>query len=368
MKNYILCLLGLATSIFALSCKKNSDKAAVAPATEVYLDLSDTTGKYFKGNYPEVTDMKAVLGRVLFYDKQLSVNNAIACASCHKQEFAFADNVAASRGFEGRLTGRNSMALQNFTSGNPTNIFSPFTTGFLFWDGRESSLINLVSRPILNHVEMGMDDINKLPTKLAALGYYQNLFRDAYGDDSITMERVADAMAFFMSSIVSGESRFDRYLQQKEELTALEMHGFQLFNQKYNCASCHRIVTGAYPSSQIANIGLDATTTDRGAGILGGNFNFADGSFKVPNLRNVARTAPYMHDGRFNTLEEVMEHYSKGIQNHPGLDDRLKDEYGEPMHMNISDIEKQSIIAFLNTLTDYAMLTEPKYSNPFKTR
>lgn len=366
MKNYILCL-GLAVFVLMLSCKKNNDNAVATPATEVYLDLSDTAGNYFKGSYAEVTDMKAVLGRVLFYDKQLSVNNAIACASCHKQEFAFADNVAASRGFEGRLTGRNSMALQNFTSGTPTNIFSPFITGFLFWDGREFSLINLVSRPILNHIEMGMDDINALPAKLEKLGYYGGLFRDAYGSDSITMERIADAMAFFMSSIVSSESRYDMYLQRKGELTAQELHGLQLFNQKYNCGSCHRVVTGAYPSSQIANIGLDATTTDRGAGAIEGT-GFPDGSFKVPNLRNVARTAPYMHDGRFNTLEEVMEHYSNGIQNHPGLDFRLKDEYGKPIHMNISDKEQQSIIAFLNSLTDYALLTEPRYANPFKTK
>lgn len=367
MKNYILSL-GVAVTVLALSCKKEGSNAANTPQPQVYLDLSDTAGQYFKGSYAEVTDMKAVLGRVLFYDKQLSLNNAVACASCHKQEFAFSDNVAASRGFEGRLTGRNSMAIQNFTNGTPSNIFSPFTTGFLFWDGRETSLINLVSRPILNHVEMGMDDISKLPAKLADLGYYQNLFRDAYGDDNITMERIADAMAFFMCSIVSDKSRFDMYQQQKGELTAQELHGLQLFNQKYDCASCHRVVIGAYPASLIANIGLDASTTDRGAGVLGSTFNFPDGAFKAPNLRNVARTAPYMHDGRFKTLEEVIEHYSKGIQNHPNLDSRLKDEYGRAMRMNISENEKQALVAFLNSLTDYAMLTEPKYSNPFKTK
>jgi len=366
MKNYILCL-GIAITALALSCKKDRDNTADAPMPEVYLDLSDTAGKYFKGNYEEVIDMKAVLGRVLFYDKQLSVNNAISCASCHKQEFAFADNVAASRGFEGRMTGRNSMAIQNFTNGNPGNMFGTFTTGFLFWDGRETSLTSLVSRPILNHVEMGMDDINELPGKLERLGYYQDLFRDAYGDDSITMDRIANAMAFFMSSITSNQSRYDMYQQQKGDLTAQELHGLQLFNQKYNCASCHRIVTGAYPASEIANIGLDAQTKDKGAGAITG-FGFPDGSFKAPNLRNVARTAPYMHDGRFNTLEEVMEHYSSGIQNHPMLDERLTDEYGKPMHMNISKAEMQSIIAFLNSLTDYAMLAEPKYSNPFKTK
>lgn len=366
MKNYILCL-GLAVSTLVLSCNKNNDESSNTPLSQIYLNLSDTAGRYFRGNYAEVIDMKAVLGRVLFYDKHLSVNNAVACASCHKQEFAFADNVAASRGFEGRLTGRNSMTIQNFTNGNPGNMFGTFTTGFLFWDGRETSLTSLVSRPILNHVEMGMDDINELPAKLERLGYYQGLFRDAYGDESIAMDRIADAMAFFMSSIVSGESRFDMYMQEKGELTAQELHGFQLFNLKYDCASCHRIVTGAYPASEIANIGLDAQTKDKGAGAIARS-GFPDGSFKVPNLRNVARTAPYMHDGRFNTLDEVMEHYSSSIQNHPALDERLKDEYGKPMHMNISDIEKQSIIAFLNSLTDYAMLTEPKYSNPFKTK
>lgn len=366
MKNYILCL-GVAVTVLALSCKKEGDNAANNPQPQVYLDLSDTAGNYFKGYYEEEIDRKAVLGRVLFYDKQLSLNNAVACASCHKQEFAFSDNVAASRGFEGRMTGRNSMAIQNFTNGTAGNMLGTFTTGFLFWDGRETSLTSLVSRPVLNHVEMGMDDVNELPGKLGQLGYYQPLFRDAYGDENITMERIAEAMAFFMSSIFSHQSRFDNYLKAKEELTATELYGLQLFNQKYNCASCHRIVEGAYPAGEFANIGLDAQSKDRGAAAIGA-FSFPEGSFKAPNLRNVARTGPYMHDGRFNTLEDVIKHYSAGIQNNPALDDRLKDEYGRPMSMNISDNEKQALVAFLNTLTDYAMLTEPKYSNPFKTK
>ncbi|HYD20211.1 MAG TPA: cytochrome c peroxidase [Flavipsychrobacter sp.] len=359
---------GLAAILFSFACNKNEkgmkDNNLQA---EVYLDLSDTTGNYFDGFYPEEVDKKAVLGRVLFYDKQLSVNNAIACASCHKQEFAFSDNVAFSRGFEGRLTGRNSMAIQNFGNGAPGNMFNRFNSGFLFWDGRETDLVNLVSRPILNHVEMGISDVDVLPAKLANVGYYQGLFKDAYGDDEITMDRIAEAMALFMNAIVSSETHFDKCMDQKEEFTAMELMGLQLFHKKYNCASCHTVEEGSYHSSLFANIGLDAQTKDAGAGVIG-VAEFPQGSFKAPNLRNVALTAPYMHDGRFNTLNDVIDHYSQGIQNHPELDVRLRDGNGGPMRMNIKDEEKQAIVAFLNTLTDYTMITEPKYSNPFKTR
>lgn len=366
MKKTVL-YLGLAALSIATACNKNEKKVAADTAQpEVYLDLSGDA-KYFKGFYPEEIDNKAVLGRVLFYDKQLSVNNAIACASCHKQEFAFSDNVAHSRGFEGRLTGRNSMAIQNFGNGAPVNMLGRFNSGFLFWDGRETDLVSLVSRPILNHVEMGITDVDELPAKLERTGYYQDLFMNAYGDKGITMDRIAEAMATFMSSILSEQTRFDRFMENQEGLTATELHGFQLFQQKYNCGSCHVIQEGTYHASLFANIGLDAQTKDKGAGVLG-SMEFPEGSFKAPNLRNVARTAPYMHDGRFNTLEEVLEHYSHGIQDHPQLDARLRDENGSPMRMNISTQEKQAIIAFLNTTTDYAMLSDEKYSNPFKTK
>lgn len=359
---------GIFILLLALSCNKNEKKVADAPQGEFFLDLSDTAGSsYFDGFYPAEIDKQAILGRVLFYDKQLSVNNAIACASCHKQEYAFSDNVALSRGFEGRLTGRNSMAIQNFGNGAPGNMLGRFNNGFLFWDGRETDLKNLVARPILNHVEMGIADIDVLPEKLARTGYYQGLFKDAYGDEEITVDRIATAMAMFMNSIVSRGTRFDRYMNGQEEPTAMELYGQQLFHQKYNCASCHVISGGQYHSSLFANIGLDAQTKDRGAGIVT-SMNFSEGSFKAPNLRNVARTGPYMHDGRFNTLEEVIDHYSRGIQDHPALDARLRGADGAPMRMNIRDDEKQAIVAFLNMLTDYTLITDPKLSNPFKTK
>lgn len=343
----------------ALSCQKED------PVREgqVYLDLPEQPYNYRSGNSYQ-QDMKATLGRVLFYDKHLSINNSVACASCHKQQFAFADNVALSRGFDNRQTNRNSMPIQNF-------IFSGVVIGprLFFWDGRENNIENLSRRPLANHVEMGIPDLSELPAKLQQLPHYPGLFREAFGSEEITTDRMASAMAAFMMAIESKHTRFDLFESgNSAALNALELKGQALFNTTYDCASCHRVSLFSYAGDEMMNIGLPYANGDIGAAALHNNAPEMMGVFRIPNLRNVALTAPYMHDGRFKTLEDVLEHYSHGIQDDPNLDDRLKDVQGRPMRMNIPAEDKQAIVAFLNTLTDPVLTTDPRYSDPFKVK
>jgi cytochrome c peroxidase len=313
-------------------------------------------------NYQQVAanDFIPTLGRVLFYDKQLSVNNSVACSNCHRQALAFADNVAFSEGFENRLTLRNSMPIQNLSSG----LFE--RTNILFWDGRETNLESMVLRPIVNHVEMGITDMDELANKLSSVPYYKKLFADAYGNDEINAVKISDALSAFLRSINSMNTRFDNSRLGNIKLSAVEEKGNFLFAETYGCNNCHFVEDphGYLFAGTFANIGLDAVYTDEGLKNVTGESADA-GKFKIPSLRNVAFTAPYMHDGRFNTLEEVIDHYSEGIENNPNLDPRLIDSGGDPMAMEIPEEDKAAIVAFLRTLTDPGVLTDPKFSSPF---
>lgn len=358
MKKTIVLLSAIALVTTAIySCKKNTTDSL--PTTAV-LDLPATPYTYQVGFGPSdpTLNYKATLGRVLFYDAHLSVNNAISCASCHKQSLGFADDKAFSIGYEGRLTKRNSPGLNSLA-------FS----GSLFWDGRENNIMKLSLRPLSNHVEMGIEDIDALVSKVAALPYYNQLFAAAFDDATVTSDRISMAIGYFLSAINSSNTRFDDYTAgNSSAMTAQEVEGMNLFDTKYPCGSCHNGGGGGYTSNgTFRDIGMDKVYTDLGRGTISGDPS-DKGTFKVPNLRNVALTAPYMHDGRFKTLDEVIDHYSNGICNSQNLDTLLKDSNGNARHMNISDHDKQAMIAFLNTLTDYRMITDPKFSNPFKVK
>lgn len=359
-KTAFLLSFALPLTIF-YSCHKTKDTFARDSGT-VYLDIPAETYNYFVQD--ESANNIATLGRVLFYDRHLSINNSISCGSCHKQAYAFSDNTALSRGFENRFAGRNTPALQNL------GISGKFFSGgrgnsALFWDGRERDLSKLVSRPISNHIEMGIDNLGSLEQKLAALPYYGELFEKAFGSEQITIEKISVSVAAFMESIRAENTRFDQYQQGYTPLNALELEGETLFNNKYNCRTCHNERIGGYVSGLFKSIGLEVQPVDKGVGAITKDPS-DNGKFKVPNLRNVALTAPYMHDGRFKTLDDVLEHYSHGIQADANLDEQLKDSNGQPKHMNINTHEKQAIIAFLHTLTDIDMITNPAYSDPFK--
>ncbi|MEY2829302.1 MAG: hypothetical protein RIQ33_1160 [Bacteroidota bacterium] len=373
------------------SCKKKlnltndiSLSEPVLPATSY--DYRTKTG---------VNNDVATLGRVLFYDKKLSVNNSTSCGSCHKQSLAFSDNTAFSKGFDGRKTRRNTLPIENISAFIVTLSGIPTLTNqnnvSLFWDGRANNLAKMTLMPVANHIEMHMTDFNQLCTKLNATNYYPNLFEKAFGNKNVSSENIALALAGFIQTLQSRNSKFDKSIPQfmnsqnppvMVPLNALEQQGLTAFTSTYNCNTCHNISPNGYNGTNegFANIGLDANYTDNGVGEQT-NKTADNGSFKIPNLRNVALTSPYMHDGRFNTLDEVLEHYSHNIQPNPNVSLLLKDftilnkmfekddttgAYLLPVQQkNISSADKKAIIAFLNTLTDYDFISNPMYSNPF---
>jgi len=310
-------------------------------------------------NNNQITDNGATLGRVLFYDNNLSRNNTISCASCHIQEHGFADPTALSTGFDGELTSRNSMGLANARF---------YENGRFFWDERAESLEEQTLVPIQDLVEMGMT-LPELEDKLSELDYYSTLFTNAFGDESVSSDRIALALSQFIRSMVSYESKFDEGLAQVNDIddnfpnfTTSENRGKQLFmSNQTRCFDCH--ATNVFVGDDARNNGLDATITDLGVGGITGNNNEL-GEFKVPSLRNIALTGPYMHDGRFETLEDVIEHYNSGVQNNPNLDNRLT-QGNNVRRLNLSDDDKQALVDFLNTLTDDEFVNDEKYANPF---
>ncbi len=297
-----------------------------------------------------ITDRGATLGRTLFYDKRLSHNNSIACASCHSQATGFSDERQTSVGFDGGHTGRHSMAITN------TKFYS---SGKMFWDERADSVEQQALMPIQDSVEMGMD-LTLLNTKLANTTFYGDLFTDAFGDPAITSDRIAKSIAQFVRSLVSYESKFDSAYDAnglpnlEATFTASELRGHDIFNNQGACADCHR--STAQVANEPFNIGLDAVNKDLGAG---------DGKFKTTSLRNVEVRGRFMHDGRFESLDEVIEFYSTGVKNNPNLAEELKDDFGNPVMLNLTEQDKTDLIAFLKTLTDNNFLTAEMFSDPF---
>lgn len=320
---------------------------------------------------PGINDAKATLGRVLFYDTKLSLTEETSCASCHDQRLAFSDDKAFSEGINGQVTKRNSLPLAaaaNFTSSydNP-NSFGP-AVGF-FWDERATSISGQSELTIQDDIEMGMD-LDDLTVRLSGVDYYEVLFRRAYGDESVTKDRILDAIEEFVNAFVSTNSRFDEGMnmvgfegQDFPNFTEEENMGKALFME--NCSSCHAPDMSSPTGRNVANNGLDLVYEDKGMGELFPD-GLMNGVFKVPFLRNVELTGPYMHDGRFDTLEEVIEHYSTGIQNHDNLADELRNANGTARKFNFTTEEKAALVAFLKTVTDHSFAEDHRYSDPFK--
>ncbi|OCX54803.1 cytochrome-c peroxidase [Mucilaginibacter sp. PPCGB 2223] len=306
------------------------------------------------------TKQGVYLGRMLFYEPRLSANNTISCGNCHQQQFAFTDNRPFSAGADGVETTRNSMSLANLLWARK-----------FFWDGRAASLEEQAAIPLTNPHEMGQS-LATSAKKLSTEPQYPPLFKAVYGDDTITGERICKAIAQFERTLISANSRYDQYLRKAYQPTAGELKGMELFNtgpqpekgiRGANCAHCHGGVKTYL--ELFHNNGLDSIPKDNGIGALTG-LPGDRGRFKVPTLRNIALTAPYMHDGRFKTLDEVLDHYSDHVVQSESLSTVFRGESNEVggKTLKLSPQEKKEIIAFLNMLTDKDFITNPGFSDP----
>jgi len=372
----------IAAGIF-IACKKDKDNTSSSDAVAAYLNLPGSPFNYANPGLPgylnappiqgqintpasnPITDWGATLGRVLFYDKNLSINRTISCGSCHKQANAFADVSKLSKGFNGGSTGRNSMTLIDAKY---------YPNGRFFWDQRAATLEQQVLMPIQDLVEMGVT-LDTLVSRVQNRPYYSSLFSKAFGSPVINSDLISKALAQFVRSIVSYQSKYDAGRSNFPgpppppdtpfpNFTEQENRGKEIFLSPIGgCAPCHG--TETFTAPQEKNNGLDMATVDRGFGSVINN-TALDATFKVGSLRNIELTAPYMHDGRFNTLEEVVEHYNSGVKNHPNLSPQLRLPNGQVRLINLNVQNKAALVAFLKTLTDVTVTTDIKYSDPFK--
>ena len=278
-----------------------------------------------------ITDDGATLGRVLFYDVQLSKTNTISCSSCHQPSLSFSDSAVKSKGFAGGLTKRHSMPLLNLRF---------YRSGKMFWDERAATLEQQVLMPIQDITEMGLT-LSELEQKVAAQSYYPVLFQKAFGSTQVTSDRIAKALAQFLRTIVTTQSKYDLVKQGQAQFTPDEAAGENLFLNAGNitCAGCHAppmFIT----SSPAAPFGL-ADPNDQG---INGSRNF-----KSSSLRNIANTAPYFHNGSVSTLQNMLAGTNGAIPQH-----------------TIPPQDRQRLLAFMQTLTDATTIGQEKFANPFK--
>ena len=303
----------------------------------------------------------ATLGRVLFYDVALSVNDTTSCATCHQQSLAFDDDEQFSTGFAGGQTGAHAMRLGNMRY---------FEGGEMFWDRRAESPEDQALQPVLDETEMGWSENGGIPaliTKMEGLEYYPVLFEFVFGGEAITQARMERALAHFQRAMISSDSRWDQSYAQVfgpgapnraldealPNFSASENRGRELFMTNpggggAGCARCHRPPTFALDEASRSN-GLDAGETT---------------IFKSPSLKGIAMSQFFMHDGRFTTLRQVVDHYADGIQNGPALDNRLR-QNNQPMRLNLDEDDREALVDFMETLTDDTLIADPKFSDPF---
>lgn len=291
-----------------------------------------------------LTSEKVLLGRALFYDPILSKDNSISCASCHSQFSAFTHvDHALSHGIDDQVGFRNSPALMNLA----------WQSTFMR-DGAIHHLDFQALNPITNPVEMG-EDFENVVSKLQASNIYPNLFQEAFGDSTITGEHLLKAISQFELTLVSSNSKYDSVLQNQTVFTDQESNGYILF--KKNCSSCH--TEPLFTNDQFLNNGLSVDTTLNDFGRYRVTRNSVDSlKFKVPTLRNIQYSHPYMHDGRFRKLSQVLNHYTDGIQESSTLADELH------IPIELTSNEKVDLVAFLFTLTDRSFLYNPDYFYP----
>ena len=365
MKNNIITagFVLLILSIVIFSCKKDYVVVNGNGDGHTHTHVGIDNGQFPIPNIPKDNRLTAEgirLGRMLFYEKALSKDGTMSCASCHNQETGFSDTNRFSLGVRGLPGKRQSMAAFNM-------LWSP--NGF-FWDGRASLLRHQALMPIQDELELD-ETLNSVVAKLQAKELYRTEFKRAFDINQVDTLHIALALEQFMHSIVSNKSKYDQYLAGNATLTQQEERGKFLFFNEFtpsipsqsgaDCAHCHSGIL--LTNNKFLNNGLDddAGFTDIGREKVTGKPSDR-AKFKVTTLRNIELTPPYMHDGRFKTLEEVVEHYNSGVKMSSTLDGAIQPTVGG---LNLSTSDKAALVAFLKTLTDNTLATNPDYSNPF---
>lgn len=352
-KGVIILVVGL----LLLSCSTKDDEPVYVP-TPLSLDVP----LVFQNLLPDpllpavnpLTEEGVALGRRLFFDPVLSADNSQACTDCHRPQAAFSDPRRFSIGITGEAGTRNSMPLQNFA----WNFEQKF-----FWDGRANSLEQQIFEPVTNPIEMN----NTWPDAVAALqanSQYPELFDQVFGTSTIDSVMVSKAIAQFLRTLVSGNSKFDKHLLGEEVLSEAESNGLEVFmdEDRGDCFHCHGNPSSPiWSDNKFHNNGLDAIITDRGLGAITGDPR-EFGLFKSPSLRNLAYSAPFMHDGRFATLDEVIDHYSEGLVYSETIDPLMKkvDQGG----VQLTESDKADLKAFLLSLSEPGFTTNPNFQKP----
>jgi cytochrome c peroxidase len=358
-----LLLFSLFTTLLLVACADDDGPVGELPVYD------DTPYVLSYGSFPvprlpednQLTEQKVLLGRMLFHETMLSKDGSQACASCHLQADGFSDSNRFSVGVEGLRGNRQAMPVFNMA----------WHTNEFFWDGRATLLRDQALMPIQDPLEMN-ETLENVITKLSGSKMYRDQFVRAYDDEEITEEKMGLALEQFMLSIVSNQSKYDRYLAGEVALSDSEERGRVLFEMEYNpffpefsgadCTHCHGGKN--FENDQYMNNGLDTDAAFTDLGRENVTQSASDrAKFKVPSLRNVGITAPYMHDGRFQTLEQVVNHYNQGIRSSSTVDPTVENTRESGLFLTPQD--KTDLVNFLHTLTDEVMMNEPAYQSPF---
>ncbi len=362
-KKYTKAVVAILMGFVLIQSCKDDDKVDESTA-------HDTTPYSFnQGVFPDpsipddnkLTIQGVKLGRMLFYETMLSKDGSMSCGSCHAQSNAFDDTARFSIGVRELPGKRQAMAIFNMA----------WNSNEFFWDGRAHLLRDQSLKPIQDELEMD-ETLENVIDKLQNNAAYRIQFSKTFGSNEITSEKISLALEQFMMSIVSMNSKYDKYLAGTDSLTVSEERGRQLFFAEYNpffpeesgadCVHCHG--GSNFENDSYLNNGLDADGDVKDKGRENVSKAPADrGRFKVPSLRNIELTTPYMHDGRFSTLEEVVDHYNEGLKASTNIDPALENTREKGLLLDAQ--EKADLVAFLKTLTDPVLTSDPAYSDPF---
>lgn len=338
---YSVVTIAVTCSLFS-ACKPDPDVNAIKVEEFGFIQPKDWPAAHYNFENNTLTKDGFELGRKLFFDPRLSRDNTISCGTCHLPSAAFAHpDHDVSHGIEDKLGNRNSPALFNIN----------WHTSF-FWDGGVNHIEVQPISPIQNPVEMD-EKLDNITAKLSADAKYKSMFKSAFGDEAITSQRMLKALAQFMGMLVSSNSRYDKYVRNEVggDMSASELSGLGIYNAK--CASCHK--APLFTDYSFRNNGLPVTAAnDSGRGritLLASDMR----KFKVPSLRNLKYTFPYMHDGRFSTLDKVLDHYATGVVVSPTLDPLLQ------TGIQLNAQERTDLLAFLNTLNDEVFVNDNRF-------